>query len=546
MRTSTAIGAVLVLAASPLHAEVDLSGFGQVRQVISTNNNLGSGTAGWIETSVGGNADIQTRRVNGSLNAVVARRFEEFGDINRNYRVNGNANIIGEVLDDHVFLTVGGTAQQYDRDLRGFVGGDPDASNGNRVQAYAGYIEPSLIEQFGSDYDLAASYRLGYTTVDGIDGRAILPGNIGLDGRTNAARGLTDSVSQSANGSIGSTPGRHKLGIRALGSWMHEDIEQLDQRYTAYSGSALATYQVDRKLSLTFQGGYEDISNTQQSILFDPDTGLPVVGEDGEFVADPAEPRRTAFERTGPFGTAGFRYVPNSRMELSFEGGYRYGDPNFNAFLNYQLGPRTVVSGRFNQGLSSFGRLLTQSIDGQLVNVTNINSQQPVNQCILGVDPITGGCVFDATQAVLPATFRSRRGELSIDRTGERLFLRGSLFYYSRGYVDLQQLQVAGEEDVTMQGFGGSDDNYGARIFAGYDLSDEESVQGGLTYTRSEFALSNGRSDNLLGGTVSYSKDLGQSLSLIARGNATFRLSSGGFGNNDSNYNASVGINYRF
>ncbi len=548
MKSTTAIASGLVVAVfvTPLHAEVDVGGSVQLRQVVTDTSNSFRGTTGYLEASGTTIATVRTNRLNGNVNATVARRFEEFGDLDRNYRVGGAAAFDAGIVEDTIFLGFGGQARQTDRDQRGFAGQDVDAANGNQVQVFSVYAEPRLQQRLGGDYSVDASYRVGLTTVDGIDGDArTRQGDLGLDGRGATARGLSDSLSQVARLSIGSTPRQHRLGIRAIGSWTDENIDELDQRYRAYSASLQGNYRVSRKLLLTLEGGYEDILNTQDSILYDEVTGLPVLGPDGDFVPDPANPRRTAFERSGAFGVGGFTYTPNRRTTVGFSGGYRYGDPNFNAFLSLQPTPRLTVTGSYNEGISSFSRLLTQSFNDVIFGVQRVGNLTDVPLCIDGFDPVTGDCLSGFTQSVIPATFRNRTGTVGVQYAKDRLSAGGSLFYNQRNYVDLQQLQTAFDPDVTDE-FTGDDTSFGIRGNAAWALPDSQTVGVAASLSRNDYALVNDRQDTIFTATAYYTRDLGQSIFVSGRGAASFRRAEGDFAGNSETFSGSVGIGYRF
>ncbi|MGB3722178.1 MAG: hypothetical protein WA979_05080 [Pacificimonas sp.] len=545
-RRALLLGAATVsLAVTPLQAEVDFGGTAQLRQVISETTSGGFGTTGYLETALTANLNVDTQRLNGQLVAIGSRRFEEFGTLRRKYRLGGTAAFDANLVDDRLFVGFGGQARQDDRDQRGFAGQNVDAVNGNQVQVYSAYAAPRFTQPLGGDYRFDAGYRIGITTVDGIDSNPLTSGtNIGLDGRGATGRGLTDSLSQSANISIGSTPRQHRLGIRALGSWTHEAIDEQDQRYRSYSASLEGSYRLDRKLTLTLRGGYEDIINKQDSILYDDD-GFPVLGPDGDFVVDPANPRRTAFERSGAFGTAGFIYTPSRRTSVSFTGGYRYGDPNFNLSASFQPTPRTRVYANYNEGISSFSRLLTQSLNGEIFDVSQVGGSAQIfesSQCL--VDGVTG-CALDFTQSITPATFRSRVGSVGVNFSKDRVNANAAIFYNRRNYVDVQQLQTAADPDISER-FTGSDTSFGLRGGASLALQDQQTVGLYAGISRNDYVLSQDRQDMFYNASATYSRGLGSKVFVTGRASASFRQANGAGAGDSENFSGSVGIGYRF
>lgn len=537
--------------ASAAFAQVETQGGVQVNQTIAHSNFRGGETAGWLETTLYGQARFDLRRLKGQASANVSRRFEEFGDLPRNYSVSGVADITSELIDDTFFLRAGANAQDVTRDTRFGLGGLSDSVSANSVQLFSLYAEPSIQQRIGSEVTANASYRIGALFSDDTYRGGELPigggGGGGLGGGgLNRLGALGDSITQSANGRLQFGNEARRLRTGLIARWVREDIDRLDQEYSSYNLGATATYRVSRKLSLNAEGGYEDIENTQSSILFDPDTGRPVLGDDDDFIVDPDQPRITAFERNGPYGIVGFRYTPSRRTELSAFGGYRFGGTNFGGTLSYRPSPRVTVSGNVNRGLTSTARQLTQAQFGG-IGVTPIDPVDGVDYsdlCPLGFDPVLGLCFGGlGGQPITSATFRNTSVRLSTSYKQERWSATGFVSYTDRDY--LNSLQLQDENAPSLEGRNVSTESYSAGIQGGYDLNSGEALTGGLTYIHTSQFLGGGSNDQVVG-TLGYRRNINSAFYATANATAAFRFGSTALSGSDNSYLGSVGIGYRF
>ncbi|MEM8826450.1 MAG: hypothetical protein AAGD40_05945, partial [Pseudomonadota bacterium] len=387
---------------------------------------------------------------------------------------------------------------------------------------------------------------------------------VGLSGVGASQQALTSSFSQSANLGFGMIPYQRKVGVRASGNWVRERIDQLDQLYRAYTGTADGWFRVTRALTLLGTLGYENIINAQNAILFDPDTGFPVI-EDGDFVIDPVDPRDTVFDTEGLTWSAGFQYAPNDRLFLAFTGGERFGTSTFNGSFNYNNGRRLSVVGVYSESLSSFGRNL-QGFQGGVggglgggfglgPGGNNIN-RPPLGRaggtgnvgfggCLLGIDPVTGRCSLNGNESVQPGTFQGRQAIITATVAGDPVIYGANIFYTRRGFVDLTQLQTENDPDLDTLGFDGDEQNVGVRGFATWNINPRQSLSGSVGYSYNEFALSAGREDSIVNANAFYSQQLGENLQATASTFVATRFG-GGTALNSVRYGGSVGIGYRF
>lgn len=543
--TGLVVSVLTAMTPSSAYADVEINPFLSVRQVLSDGTRRD--TRGWLEAGAGFAALLDTNRVEGKISYRYLRRFEEFGNINQKNRHNANANIRAELIDDFLMLNAGGTASQYATDVRGFNAVNPDDESGNQTQIFSGYIEPSVQQRLGDFATFQGRYRLGAVAADSPNEGFTNPGSIGLDPSDGIGSKLSDSISQSAGVTLASTRATNTFNWSLDAQATHEDVDQLNQKYRGYSGGGEIGIRVSRKLELTGSAGYEDIDNTQDSILFDPDTGLPDLDEDGQFQVDPTMPRRTAYEFSGMYWNAGFRYTPSRRTSLEFRAGERYGSANFFFNFNHQSRGGLSVRANFQQTLNSFSRLLTMYEHGVPVGMTRIGGldQLGVPLCVLGIDPQSddGDCIRGLTQSLTPATFKSDRGLVMVSRKLEALTWSATAYYDKRRYVDSQQLQAPTEVELPTNLFG-DDVSFGVRGRVALRLGDLQSLGFDALLARNSYALSSQRKDTQFTVGTQYTRKLSRNLTGNASVYGTHRITE--TRRDSSSFTAAVGVRYSF
>jgi hypothetical protein len=554
----TSVAASAVAIASPAHGDVTISPSVDIRQIVSDNTNDGRGPRGSLELGAAVVATFDTNRLDGSFSYRYAHRFEEFGRVGRNDRHNASANLRAEVIDEFLFVNAGGYASQYATDNRGFSAFSNDDDSGNQTQVFSGYVEPSLYQRIGDFATVAANYRLGGVTVDGAREDGSLPGSIGLDPSDGLGSLLSDSVTHSGGVTVAGTRGANLVNWSLNGQATLEDIDQLNQKYRGYSAGGELGFQVSRKLELLVSGGYEDIENTQDSILFDTITGLPILDADGNLQVDPAQPRRSAFDFSGEYWNVGFRFAPSRRTQLELRGGERYGSLNIFADLNFESRSGITVRGNYSRSLNSFSRLLTQSLNGVVISARRVGGfdQFGVPYCVLGPalgvpgqifsgDPLAPGseCLLGLTQSVTPATFRADLGTLTVAHNEGSIAWSATAFYDRRRYLDSEQLQspLQPRIDPTLLG---DDESFGLRGRVTFRLDDNENVGVDTLVARNSFALSRDRKDTHLSLGARYFRQLNNRLDASASVYGSHRISENR--SDSTSYGASVGLRYRF
>jgi hypothetical protein len=548
-RTLAATGVVVsmltAMVPSSAYADVEVNPFVSLRQVVSDGSTRDA--RGWLEAGAGFAALLDTNRVNGNIRYRYSRRIPEFGNLRTRNRHTANANVRAELIDDFLTLDAGGTASQYATDLRGFNATNPDDESSNQTQIFSGYVEPSVVQRLGDFATFQGRYRLGAVSADSPREGLTSPGSIGLDPSDGLGSRLTDSIMQTASVSLASTRATNTINWSLNAQGTHEDVDQLNQEYRGYSAGGELRYRISRKLELIGSGGYEDIENTQDSILFDDATGLPDLDEDGHFQIDPDMPRRTAYDFNGVYWNAGFRYTPSRRTSFEFRAGERYGSANFFLDFNHRSRSGLSVRANFQQTLNSFSRLLTLYENGVPVGMTRVSGMDRlgVPLCAYGIDPESDddSCLRGLTQSLTPATFKSDRGLLTVSRKLEALTWSATAFYDKRRYVDSQQLQAPTDVELPASVFG-DDETFGVRGRIALRLGDLQSLGFDALLARNSYALSSGRKDTQFTIGTRYSRKLSRNLSGNASLYGTHRISNSR--EDSSSVTASVGVRYNF
>lgn len=545
---STLAAASVAVLPSPTLADITFSPAFDVRQVVNDNTRDGRSARGYLELGAAFDLAMDTKRVDGVFSYRYARRIEEFGNISRNNRHNANANIRSEIINDFLFLDAGGSASQFATDFRGFTSIDNDDDSGNQTQVFSGYVQPSVRQRLGNFANFNAQYRLGAVTADGPRANNFnLPGRIGLDPSDGLGSLLTDSVTHSGGVTVAGTRGTNRINWSLDANATLEDIDQLNQEYRGYTAGGELGFQLTQTLEILGSAGYEDIENTQDSILFDTVTGEPVLDVDGNLQIDPAMPRRTALDISGVYWNGGFRYAPSRRTQFEFRAGERYDALNIFADLSYTARNGMVIRGNFSQGINSFSRLLTQSVDGVPFDARRVSgiSQFGVPFCILGIDPALpdNECLLGLTQSLTPATFRSDRGTLSVTRELNALTWSATFYFDKRRFIDVEQLQAPGEPRLPV-GLLGDDESFGVRGRLTLRLDPNESLTFDTLLARNRFALSRDRRDTTAVAGVNYSRRLTLRMSATATLYGTQRFSSNR--RDSGSVTASAGLRYRF
>lgn len=533
--------AVVISTGAGARISQDLSA--QIRAIANNGDYVDEGRA-WLEGRLSGRASLRTNRLSADIAGSGAHREPVSGSLRSNTVVQGQADALGELVEDALFVRAGATAQRRDGSLYGGFGGIGDLDGSDSVQVYSLFVEPRLRRQVGSDLLVDLSYNAGQTFTDGSENTADLFGG----------RGRSDSFTQRAQASFTYRPGgRISLGTEA--NWSQEDFDRFDQRYRSYRFGGFAGYQLSTTAALRLNAGYEDIENSQARVLFDPATGLPLRNEDGDYIVSP-DMRRSLYSRDGIYATAGLTVQLSRRLEGQLTAGWQDQGEYFSGQFSYRPGNYLTFSGSANRSISSLARNLTQSrslfgvvanprdlpIDGEDggadgEEVPALPTLDP--NCPLGFDPQLGECIYDDPLGAVAGTYRQTRVQLSANWARNRVRLGTSAYYSERsrlGSDEVDGIDLFGNRDNT---------TYGVAAQAGLQLPDRQSINAGATVSRSDGAGTFGET-NRISVQANYRKGFAQNIFVSMATTAAYRTGQSDVGRDGGSYSASIGIGYTF
>lgn len=388
-------------AAVPAHAGKEITPYIEIQQVLDADLDDGGDVLTYTTLAAGIDAVVTERRTQVQISYRYEHRFG-WGERQNDEDVHsGLARAAVQVVPDLLSLEGGAIATRSRVDIRGAAPNPALGSGDNITQVYSLYAGPTLNTMVG-DLGVSAAYRFGYTKVESDTDFALPPGQVPLDV-------YDDATNQLASVSVSQRPGELPFGWSLGAGWEREDASQLDQRFDGKYVRADVTVPVSPTLAVVGGVGYEDIEISQRDALRDAN-GVPIRGNDGRFITDPASSRQIAYEIDGLIYDAGVVWKPSRRTQLEARVGRRYGGTTVFGSLSHQLGRNSGVQIVVYDGVESFGRLLSDNI-ARLPTSFNVPANPLTNRfggCVFGATEGTGGCLDDVFQSISTANFRSR------------------------------------------------------------------------------------------------------------------------------------------
>ncbi|MDX3899781.1 MAG: hypothetical protein QHC40_04625 [Sphingobium sp.] len=451
----------------------------------------------YTNLSAGVTADIQSRRVE----AVIDLRYDySIGWGSRS----SDQDVISGILQTQVnlarglSLNAGGLASRVRSD--GFNG--PVVRNDSATsQIYSAYAGPSYTSKIG-DFDIGASYRLGYNRVDD-DVTLDFPG---------APQGgsFADSWTHSLAGSVGFGPGTLlPVGLVASGGYDREDASQLDQRFEDKWARLDATLPVAPTVALVGGVGYEDIAISQRSPLLDPATGTPVISSSGRYVTDKSSPRALLYDQDGLIWDVGVLWRPNHRTSMEGRVGQRYGSMSYTGNIVW-TGRRSSFALVVFDGIDSFGRVMSgnvASFSGNALDIVRNPFTGDLTGCAFG-SAGGGQCFNDGLTGITDANFRYRG-------VTAQYAMRGGPWNWGVGAGYSQRKFVTPRGEVVFVD-GTRDENWWGTTSLGYTIDSASAIDTTI-YVNYFDAGSGGRIDTLnMGAFASYNRMISRRLSATA------------------------------
>lgn len=431
----------------------------EVQQVLVADLNNGTDVLTYTSVAAGIDSSLQTRQAEAQVSLRYERRFFYQDNIGDDDIISGLARGSVQVVPNVLSLEAGGIATRSRTDLRGAAPSNTVGDFDNLTQVYSVYAGPSLATNVGA-LNVAANYRVGYTKVEADDAIILAPGQSPIDV-------FDESVTHSANASIGMNPGELPFGWNVSGGYEREDADQLDQRFEEKYARADVTVPVSPTLALVGGVGYEDIEISERDAVRDVN-GVPVVDNDGRLVTDETSPRLLSYDQDGIIWDAGVLWRPSRRTSLEARVGRRYGSTTYAGSLGYQPNENTSLGIAVYDTVSGFGGLLNDSLSS--LGTSFISNRNPLsgefNGCAFG--QTSSFCFNDALQSASSSSFRARgvNGQLTYAHAG---WSTGVGVGYSRRRFFASQLGSLASVDGLV------DENYYANFFIGKQIDSRSS-----------------------------------------------------------------------
>ncbi|MEH6662621.1 MAG: hypothetical protein V7679_13305 [Parasphingorhabdus sp.] len=457
LKCGAAILPLLGLAAPAVEArerKADIAPYIEIQQILVADLKDGSDVLTYTSVAAGVDTSLQTRNAEAQLNIRYERRFFYQDNLGDEDIITGLARGSVQVVPNLLSLEAGGIATRSRVDLRGEAPSNTVGNIDNVTQVYSVYAGPTLSTRVGA-LDVSAGYRLGYTKVDNGSTGALPPGQIPIDV-------FDDSVSHSANASVGMQPGDLPFGWTVSAGWQREDGSQLDQRFEGKQVRADVTVPVSSTLALVGGVGYEDIEISERDAVRDIN-GVPIIGDDGRFVTDETSPRLLSYDQDGIYWDAGVLWRPSRRTSLEARFGQRYGSETYFGSFAYQPNKNTALSISVYDTVSGFGNLLNDNLSNLGTGFTSTRNplSGELNGCAFG--QTSSLCFNDVLQSAASSAFRARgvNGQLTYNSGGWNTGL--GVGYARRRFFASQLGSVSAVDGLV-------DQNYYANLTIGREL----------------------------------------------------------------------------
>ncbi|WP_417621665.1 hypothetical protein [Parasphingorhabdus sp.] len=386
-------------AAEARDRNADVAPYIQIQQVLVADLKDGSDVLTYTSVAAGIDSSIRTRGAEAQVNVRYERRFFYQDNLGDDDVISGLARGGVHIIPDVLSLEAGGIATRSRVDLRGQAPSNTVGNTDNITQVYSVYAGPNLSTRIGA-LNVNANYRVGYTKVESETGGILPPGQLPIDL-------FDDSVSHSANASVGMQPGDLPFGWSVGAGYEREDGGQLDQRYEGKYARADVTVPVSSTLALVGGVGYEDIEISERDAVRDVN-GVPVIGDDGRLVTDDTSPRLLSYDQDGIFWDAGVLWRPSRRTSLEARFGQRYGSETYYGSFGYQPNQNTALNISVYDTVSGFGNLLNDNLAnlGTGFSSTRNPLSGELNGCAFG--QTSSLCFNDVLQSAASSSFRAR------------------------------------------------------------------------------------------------------------------------------------------
>jgi hypothetical protein len=498
----------------------------EVDQVLTAPLKGGGDVLTYTDVAVGVDAAMHTRRVEAQISGRYEHRFGESGHVRDGDIISGLARARVEVVPNTLAIEGGALASRANDDVSNDFSGLNTQDSKNISSVYAVYVAPMFRKDVG-EVKASASYRLGYVKVDDNDDRVFT----GQDRYSHA-------LEQEALAKIGMDPeGSLPFGWNIMGMYRREDVGRLKQRFTQGTVIGEIVVPVTATFALLGDIGYEKITNSQQTILFDSGTGLPVLDSKGRFVSDPAGGRITFYRQSGVVYEGGFIWHPSHRTRLEARAGHRYGGTTFTAAFDHSFSPSMAFHAEVFDNIDSFGRGLVSGLAALPTSFLSTGSPLLAGGCVFGTKPGTGQCL-NANGLIGTAAFRNRGAFAVLSGQRGRTEFGLGIGYSNRRFL-------AGRNGADFSDDHAVDQSYIAQAYFMRKLTWKSSLRGDLFAGRYTSDSPGVNSLWSVGANLGYSQLLMPHLDGYANA-GIFATDEQGAGNSDVVASALLGLRYSF
>lgn len=461
----------------------------EAAQMVTAELSPGDDVLTYSRLAAGVDANIVRRNSGASMSVRYERNFgwgkaadSDFASgVARGYTmVSPGLQIEGGALATRTYLDGGsaGAIGQLDRDMV--------------TQVYSLYAGPSLATKAG-DFDVNASYMIGYSKVEAPDAYVAKPGQPPVDV-------FDDSIAHNAQVRAGVKPDVVlPVGVGVGASYYREDVSNLDQRVEDFNARADVTVPVSSNVALVGGVGYEKVEVSMRDARRDAD-GLPIVDRQGRYVTDKSAPRLIAYDTDGLTWDAGVIWRPSRRTALEAHVGRRYGATTYYGSFAYAPTARSSFNVSVYDNVAGFGGQMNRNLAELPTDFEAVRDilNGGVSPCVISDEQ--SGCFGNGLGSVRSSAFRARGvmasyglavGKLHLGLGGgydrRRYFAaRGSVLDAMRGVVD-ERYWLAG----TVTGKIDEQSGFTALVHASWFTStygpdsDATSLQASASYYRS-------------------------------------------------------------
>lgn len=401
---------------SPHVGKVHFTPYIEAQQVVTAELSPGNETLTYSTLSVGADANVSGRNFDAGMAVRYERRFGWGSNkVPDSDVVSGMARASVGIVPRSVYIEGGAMAARMSAENNGSTVAGQEFGD-SATQVYAAYVGPSVKTHAG-DVAIEGHYRFGYN-------RVTAPNVVPVAAGQNAVDRYHDGTVHAAQLHMGTHPGEPlPVGVGVGAGWLREDISNLDQRVDDKNVRGDVTLPVGGNLALVGGVGYEDVKVSHRDAVIDTNTGLPVIGADGQYVTDKSTARLIAYETSGLIWDAGVIWRPSKRTALEAHIGRRYGSTTYFGSFAYAPSARSSLNVAVYDSVTGFGGMLNKTLADMPTDFQALHNPLTggLSTCVAGIAEAGasgGSCLNGALASIRSSVFRGRGVLASLNIAG--------------------------------------------------------------------------------------------------------------------------------